>query len=193
MGREFELKYRCGEDAFAALRAAYSGFTAISMATTYYDTPDARLSSRRWTLRQRYENGRSVCTLKAPEPTGGRSEWEVDADSILAAVPTLCKLGAPEALMALTAGGVEAVCGARFIRLALPLEVPGGVVELALDEGVLLGGGKELPLREVEVELKAGSDEAATAFAKSLAKVYGLVPETQSKYRRALGLARGER
>lgn len=193
MGREFELKYRCDEEAFAALRAAYGGFTAISMETTYYDTFDGRLASRRWTLRRRYENGKSVCTLKNPDPKGGRSEWEVEAGGIMEAIPMLCKLGAPMELMALTVSGVQEVCGAKFTRLALPLEVPGGTVELALDEGVLLGGGQALPLREVEVELKSGSDEAAAAFAKALAEAYGLVPEPQSKYRRALGLARGER
>ena len=62
--------------------------------------------------------------------------------------------------------------------------------------GVLLLADKrisrELPLLEVEVELKAGSDERAVAFAGQLAEKYGLVPEKRSKYRRALGLARGE-
>ena len=41
---------------------------------------------------------------------------------------------------------------------------------------------------EVEVELKSGSDEAATAFAKALATKYRLIPESRSKYKRALAL-----
>ena len=84
------------------------------------------------------------------------------------------------------------VCGARFTRLAKLLELPQCTVEIALDEGVLLGGGRELPLREVEVELKDGSEEAAVAFAAELAKQYGLTPESKSKFRRAHGLAKGE-
>ena len=55
--------------------------------------------------------------------------------------------------------------------------------------GALLGGGREEPLCEVEVELKAGSEEAAIAFAGKLAEQFGLVPEKFSKYRRALALA----
>ena len=65
-------------------------------------------------------------------------------------------------------------------------------MEIALDEGVLLGGGRELPIREVEVELKSGSEEAAVAFAKELAAAYGLLPENKSKFRRAQMLAKGE-
>ena len=63
---------------------------------------------------------------------------------------------------------------------------------LALDEGCLTGGGREMPLLEVEVEVKSGSEEAATTFARQLAEEYGLTVERKSKYRRALGLARGE-
>ena len=191
MGREFELKYRCTEESFAALLADFENFTPIDMETTYYDTFDGRLGSLHWTLRRRYENGRSVCTLKTPSPDGGRGEWEVENESILAAIPELCKLGAPEELRKLCAGGVTAVCGAKFTRQAKTLEIPGAIVELALDRGKLLGGGREMPLLEVEVELKEGTDWAAVVFAEELAAKYALVPEKRSKYRRSLGLARG--
>ena len=60
---------------------------------------------------------------------------------------------------------------------------------LALDKGVLMGGGKEVPLCEVEVELKEGSDAAALAFAKVLAEEFGLTPEPLSKIARAQELA----
>ena len=192
MGREFELKYRCSEESFANLLADFQNFTPIEMETTYYDTADGRLGSLHWTLRRRFENGKSVCTLKTPSPDGGRGEWEVEMDSILDAIPELCKLGGPEALLSLCAGGVNAVCGAKFTRQAKTLEIPGATLELALDRGKLLGGGQEMDLLEVEVELKAGADEAAIDFAGRLAEQYALVPENRSKYRRALGLARGE-
>ena len=192
MGREFELKYSCSEESFAALQADFGGFTTIRMETTYYDTFDGRLSNNRWTLRRRMENDRSICTLKTPCPDGGRGEWEVEKGSIMTAIPELCKLGAPMDLMVFCISGVGAVCGARFTRLAKKLEVPGATVELALDRGQLLGNGREMPLLEVEVELKDGTDSAAIAFAGELAAKYGLKPEKRSKYRRALGLARGE-
>ena len=61
-------------------------------------------------------------------------------------------------------------------------------MEIALDEGVLLGGGKELPLCELEVELKEGSREAMDAFAAQIAEIYGLQPERKSKFARAIAL-----
>ncbi len=192
MGREFELKYRCTPEGFAAIREAYGEFETIAMETTYYDTFDGKLGNAHWTLRRRMENGKSICTLKTPDETGGRGEWEVEANSIMAAIPKLCKLGAPIKLMELTVNGIYPVCGAKFTRLAKRIQVPGGRIELALDQGALLGGGRELPLLEVEVELKEGADIAALAFAAELAEKFALVPEHRSKYRRALGLARGE-
>ena len=191
MGREFELKFLTDNDTIAAIQKKYGEFTPISMETTYYDTVDRKLSSLHWTLRRRMENSISVCTFKCPHSSGGRGEWEVEAGSILEGIPKLCKEGATPELMVLTAGGLTEVCGARFTRLAKQLEVPGGLVELALDQGVLMGKGKELPLAEVEVELKEGSDEAAVAFAKALAEEFGLIPEEKSKFARAMALAMG--
>ena len=192
MGREFEFKYSCTEEAFAALQRDFPGFTTIAMETTYYDTFDGRLGNNRWTFRRRLENGKSICTLKTPSPDGGRGEWEVEAESIMAAVPKLVQLGAPMDLMVFCVSGVAPVCGARFTRLAKTLEFPGATLELALDRGVLTGGGKEMPLLEVEVELKEGADNPVIAFAHEIAAKYGLTAESRSKYRRALGLARGE-
>ena len=192
MGREFELKYRCTAEDFEALKADYTGFTTIEMETTYYDTFDGKLNNRHWTLRRRFENGVSVCTLKTPAADGSRCEWEVEAPGIITAIPQLCRMGAPMELMAFTVSGVREVCGAKFTRLALALDVPGAKVELALDKGKLFGGTREMPLQEVEVELKEGADTAALAFAKLLAEKYHLIPENRSKYKRALGLAMGE-
>ena len=191
MGREFELKFRTEASVLAEIQEKYGAFTPISMETTYYDTVDRKLSSLHWTLRRRMENSISVCTFKCPHSSGGRGEWEVEAGSILEGIPKLCKEGATPELMSLTAGGLTDVCGARFTRLAKTLKVPGGIVELALDRGVLLGGGKELPFAEVEVELKEGTDETAASFAGVLAQEYGLIPEAKSKFARAIALAMG--
>ena len=190
MGREFELKYRANAPVLEAIRTQYGAFTKIEMETTYYDTFDGKLFNRRWTLRQRMENGKSVCTLKTPHEDGGRGEWEVEAPGLITGIPMLCQQGAPMDLMALTVNGIVPTCGARFTRLAKTVELPECTVEIALDLGVLLGRGKEQPLCEIEVELKAGSEEAAAAFAMELAQEYGLRPETRSKIARAMALAK---
>ena len=192
MGRESELKYRADEAKIAAIREKFGEFTTISMETTYYDTPDKALGALRWTLRRRFENGISVCTLKTPAPGGGRGEWETELDDICAAVPLLCAMGAPKELEAYVTAGIVPVCGAKFTRLAKLLTPEDCTVELALDRGILIGGGKELPFAEVEVEVKSGSEDAAVAFAESLAAEFDLTPEAASKYKRALSLATQE-
>ena len=192
MGREFELKYGATETQQKAILIAVGGeFEKISMETTYYDTAARTLSSHRYTLRKRMENGVCVCTVKTPADGHGRGEWECFCDAIELSVSELCKLGAPENLRQWTADGLEPICGARFTRLAKLVELPDAVVELALDSGELLGGGRKEPLCEVEVELKSGSEEAAKAYAAALAEKFGLAPEKNSKFRRALALAEG--
>ncbi len=189
MGIEYELKFKADRKSQQAIREAYPGaWQTISMETTYYDTPGNDLSALHYTLRRRYENGVSVCTVKTPAAGAGRCEWEVNCDTIEAAIEKLCKLGAPEKLMALTENGVLPVCGARFTRQALAAALPDGKVELALDEGILFAGDREIPLCEIEVERKEGSVEAAKRFAGLLAETYQLQQETKSKFQRAKAL-----
>ena len=193
MATEFELKYAATAAQLDGIRAAVSGeYHSIAMETTYYDTPGRALSARKWTLRRRLENGVSVCTLKTPAGGLGRHEWEVEQDSIQAAIPELCKLSNLDDLAEMTASGVSPVCGARFTRLACQVNIENAVVELALDEGILFGSGRELAFAEVEVELKSGAEEAACRFAEDLAARFHLIPEEKSKFRRALDLAQGE-
>jgi len=191
MGREFELKFRCETEVLKEIQLDFGEFTPISMKTTYYDTYDGKLSNARWTLRRREENGISVCTVKVPEGETARGEWEVESGSIMTAVPKLCKLGAPIRLMEFCVNGVGPICGAAFTRLARTVELSDGTCELALDRGVLIGGSREAAFAEVEVEVKTCSDEAASVFARELAKKYGLIPEERSKFFRAMILARG--
>lgn len=188
MGREFELKYRATDAQLKAIEAKFQNFSPITMETAYYDTPEGNLSRLRWTLRRRFENGRAVCTMKTPEKNGARGEWEMECNSIEEAIPELCKLGAPAELATFAAKGLIPSCAARFTRLAATVKAEGCTVEIALDRGVLTGSGKELPFAEAEVELKAGSEEAAQAFAEDLAAEFGLSPEPKSKVQRAMEL-----
>lgn len=189
MGREFELKFAATKEDHDALRQHFGNLSPITMETTYYDTPGGDIRRLRWTLRRRMENGISVCALKTPGDGFGHGEWEVRCDRIEDALALFLENGAPQQLSLLAAAGLFPTCGARFTRLAGLIKAPGCTVELALDEGVLLGGGKEKSLCEVEVELKEGSEEAAAAFAMALAQEYGLRPETRSKIARAMALA----
>lgn len=191
MGREFELKYAANPEKLAALKGRFSNLTQIRMQTTYYDTPDGQLGKLRWTFRRRMENDRSVCTLKTPAEGFGRNEWETECGDKSEAVELLIAEGAPKQLLLFAAQGFVESCGASFTRLAGLVTFEDALLELALDEGVLLGGGRELPLCEVEVELKDGEDVMATIFASMLAEEFRLVREEKSKFARALMLAMG--
>ena len=192
MGIEFELKYRATPAQQQALLTRFGrDARVISMETTYYDTPDRRLSARHVTLRRRMENGLSVCTVKTPAGSAGRGEWDCLCGDIKTAIPELCKLGAPEYVLLLCAAGLEPTCGARFTRRAIDIETADFSAELAVDSGALLGGGREEPLCEVELELKSGNANAMVTFMEDIAAYYGLVPEPHSKFRRAKALAEG--
>lgn len=193
MAIEFELKYSATEVQQESILAAYAvQYVDFDMETTYYDTPSSALSARKITLRRRMENGISVCTVKTPVSTYGRGELECRCDNIEEGLKELCKLGASEELLTLAAEGIVDVCGAKFHRQAGQIRFQDTLLEIALDRGILTGGGKEIPLCEVEVELKDGKPEDAVAFGALLAQRFGLIPETRSKFRRALALAKGE-
>ena len=189
MAIEIELKFAAEVSAFENLLARFDDWTTYEMKTTYYDTADAKLGALRCTLRRRFENGVSVCTVKTPHKGGGRNEFELECENIMDAIPQLVAMGAPRELLAYTAEGVEEVCAARFTRMARNIALDGATAELALDRGELLGGGKSLPIFEVEVELKDGDLNAVAAYAEQLAREFGLRPEHKSKYKRALTLA----
>ena len=193
MAVEFELKYSCAAESLQLLRADLPGQERqYAMSTTYYDTPTGDLSAKFYTLRRRQENDISVCTLKIPAADGARGEFEVECGAIEDAVPMLCKLSGIADLEELAAEGLQPVCGADFHRSAFTLRWNGATLELALDRGKLTGGSRELPIFEVEVELKEGDPQAARSYAALCAAAYGLTPEKRSKFRRALDLAKGE-
>lgn len=171
-----------------------SNYRLIDMATIYYDTPDHRLSTRRWTLRLRQENSRLAATLKTPGEGRARGEWECEANHIQAAIPLLLEAGAPAELTEILDGEqLIPVCAAQFSRRAADLVFADGTVcELCGDIGMLAGGANEETLCEIEIELKSGDADTAAAFAEELQERFDLQEEPRSKFARASALARRE-
>ena len=194
MGVEYELKYAAKRAHIDRIRADFPGVETLQMATTYYDTPDKKLSQRCWTLRLRQENEKFVATIKTPAEGKhkARGEWAVEAQHMQEALPRLVEAGAPTELADLTAGEpLIPVCAARFTRRAADVTLADGTVcELCGDVGMLTGGTKEEALCEIEVELKSGSAETAEAFALELQKRFDLQEEPRSKFARAAALAK---
>ncbi len=192
MAVEYELKFQTTPAVLAAIDHSIPGASTVyEMETVYYDTPSGALSARRYTLRCRRENDSHICTLKTPAKEG-RNEIELSCSNIHDALDPLCEKSGIADLKDILEEGIVPVCGARFTRIAKTLDIPGGTAELALDQGVLLGGGKELPLCEVEVELKDGSIAAVQAYGKALALQFGLTTQPKSKFQRALALGKGD-
>ena len=193
MGAEYERKWKANGDILLQLENRWAGqFQTIRMETTYFDTPDGALSQMRCTLRSRLENDLQICTLKTPGTNGARGEWELESTPIQAAPLMLCKLSGIDGLSFLENAPLQPVCGARFIRKAALIQLPQCTLELALDEGVLTGKGKEEPLCEIEVEYKSGNRAQTDAFADTLEEAYSLVPEPRSKFARARALGQGD-
>ena len=192
MATEYERKFKASPAILEQIDRAFSGDRQVfSMETTYFDTPGGAMSARKFTLRTRLENGVSVCTLKTPAGAA-RNEWETECEDIREAIPLFLEMGCPREVAALAEEGLIPICGAKFTRIAKTVTLEHGTVELALDQGCLLGGGREAPLCEVEVELKSGAEEVCDGFAAVLVMKFALQPEEKSKFRRALALYRGE-
>ena len=191
MGQEIEYKLRAANEqelyrVYEALRSRYAAGEerVIRMHTRYFDTGDRCLRQRRWTLRIRQENDRQVLTCKTPGRGHSRGEWSLDRTGA-GETPQhieLCALadaGAPEELRGLAE--LSAVCGARFIRRCVMLELSGTSIELAADVGHLYGPHEQEALCELELELFGGSLETLSA----LAALTGLQEESMSKFARA--------
>lgn len=192
MGKELEYKLIATPAVLEQLQAAVQGKqTLYQMQTTYYDTPDGILSQRRCTLRCRMENGYPVCTFKTPISETERGEFDAEGVTIEQAIGQLAEKSGVLELHTLTQNLVS-VCGARFQRIAKEIAGDGFVAELALDNGVLLGGGREMPLCEAELEYKSGDEEAFVAYAIAFIEEHGLQQEKRSKFARASALAKGE-
>jgi inorganic triphosphatase YgiF len=166
------------------LAAMAEEIRTIPMETTYYDAPDGSLRAKKWALRLRKEGGVPVVTLKTPtDRKGYRNEWECECQEVLAAVPELIRLGAPESLREMEQ--VVPVCGAAFTRRAVMLALPGCKAELALDLGILFRGDRSTEIQELELELKDGEPAAMLELGDYLCRTYDLREEQKSKFYRA--------
>ena len=197
MGKEIEIKLAAPDAAVleavaedARVEAARTGaWQEIRMVTEYLDTPGREIAARKWTLRRRTENGEAVYTIKTPGDGYVRGEWESRKDNLHEAVRELVRLGAPEELTALVAGGVARTCGVEFLRRTAELALNGARCALCLDDGILLGAARRRPFCEVELELASGEAAPMLAFAAYLQEHHALREERKSKFVRAAELA----
>ncbi|MEI6559369.1 MAG: CYTH and CHAD domain-containing protein [Rhodospirillaceae bacterium] len=172
-GREIELKLHA-EPQFLARLADHPALRAVAgeaavvrrQTTTYYDTPDHRLAARGVALRVRVEDdGRITQAVKtlncmAAGDTAAvsiRREWqwpllEDDPDLALLRGDGVDQLVPPELLPALKP------LFATEIRRTVLVVRPDALttIEIAFDVGVVRAGARQLPISEIELELRCG-------------------------------------
>ena len=201
MATEFEIKLRAqnAQQLKTVLQdreitaLAQGRLREVHMKTCYFDTADGALSARKWMLRVRQENEKSVVTMKTPGKDHARGEWECEGKTPEAAIETLILKGAPQALRELVSPGLRMVCGASFVRLTQTLLLPDGTTcEVCADGGELLGGHRKEPFFELELELTRGKPETLVAYAQKISRKFGLQEEEKSKFVRARRLADGK-
>ena len=199
MGSEIEIKLDIkNEDVLTEildderLKKDFGHFTIISMNADYYDTRDLDLLRHNYVIRIRKENGDYVCTLKkrTKELESGvliREEWNKE-------IPTKnIKLDYfPETKdeMAEIIGGKELVkiVETDFVRRTLDVEYGSSLLEMAVDYGKIISNGHEVPIMEVEIELKKGIESDIVPFIDEYLKDYNLKVETESKFSRGVDL-----
>lgn len=199
MGQEIELKLALGKEGPERLcrhpRLAGASCERRHLVNTYYDTPDGRLEAARMALRLRRRDASLRQTLKTEgDSSGGLSrrdewEWEVPGPGLdhegLAALPSIAALG-PAVL-----GRLEARFTTDFTRRAWTLTLDGASVEVALDEGEIRSGARRAAIRELELELKAGSPAVLRRLAAEFADSVPLRPAETSKAARGSALLAG--
>ena len=188
---EYEIKLAGNSESLNALRQdpeinrmAINPWEEIPMETVYYRDSEGKLDAARVMLRQRKEGNAHVVTCKAPSSIAhAREEYEVNSEDLSAAIPMLLQKGAPSFLSELK--GLHPVCGAKFMRQTLLLQLSGCKAELALDTGFFFREDRKKDFFLVELELKDGRSDAIETAALWLEKKFALRPEPKSKFQQA--------
>ncbi|MGE5336663.1 MAG: CHAD domain-containing protein [Gemmatimonadota bacterium] len=198
--REIELKLAVAAKDLPRLRRRLSRFGAPQVKTLeniYYDTKDFALAGHGMALRVRRIGRRWLQTLKTDNTATAlsrRGEWEMPAPRGRLDVARFA--GTP--LDALLRKRPALKIGPRFqTRFERTLwTTREGAIEIALDEGEISAADRAAPIRELELELKAGDRAALWKLALDLvgpgAAAIALLPFGESKAARGVRLALNE-
>ena len=199
MAKEIELKLALAPAGPEALRRhpRLAGLEprTTRLGNTYFDTPDGRLEAERMALRLRHAEGRILQTLKTSgQGSGGlstRGEWEWEVMGPGLDLARLADLPPIEALGEGVLGELVPRFATDFARETWWWERDGTSVEIALDLGEIKSDDRTAPIRELELELKAGEPDALLELAEALAESVPLRPSDTSKAARGGALLAG--
>lgn len=193
METELKLEFASGDaEALAAapILAAAGEAQHRHLRSIYYDTADHALRNAGVTLRVRRDGERHLQNVKAAGTTAGlfaRPEWEQEVPG---EAPVIGPAAGP--LAALLGDRDVAECFVNDVQRSLWLLDHGGAtIEVALDRGETRVGTSTHPIRELELELKAGPVAALFDLARLLDAVAPLRLGVQSKAERGFALVDG--
>jgi inorganic triphosphatase YgiF len=144
-----------------------------TLKSVYFDTDDMQLRDNRMVLRVRHIGRRRIQTLKTMgEPNAGishRQEWETeitgDVPEALPLRATEIRLPQPEDRLVRS---LHPIFSTEVKRTTYTLGADGWEVEMALDEGRVVGPVGSTPICEAEFELKRGEPRILFDLARSL-------------------------
>ncbi len=188
---EQELKLNVPVDAQTRVEQAVkrAKFSEIQLRALYFDTPSRALVRARIALRLRLEGDQWVQTLKMPGEHS-LSRIEINQDRPEATLDLSIYAGTPvgDVLSGLTEP-LQVCYETDVQRLLRDIRAPLGMVELAFDRGWLRAGTLQLPISEVEFELKRGKLEAVFEIGRTWQQRFGLILDFRSKAERGDRLA----
>ncbi|WP_257166788.1 CYTH and CHAD domain-containing protein [Bradyrhizobium sp. SRS-191] len=199
-GHEIELKLLVDPTQLAGFNAAAivaaharNKGTRKHLKSVYYDTPKHALWKNGFTLRVRQTGARFVQTVKAQHSDDPlkRGEWEASVASLEPDMSLAAALLPEELRDTLTNATLQPVFTSDVHRHARLLDVPGAVIEIAFDSGVIKAGEHSEIVSEIELELKNGNPAAIYEIALRLAEHGDVRPSIRSKSARGFDLAAG--
>jgi inorganic triphosphatase YgiF len=190
--QEIELKLSGTAASLASAFRSLAGDRphARRLVSTYYDTGDARLWRKGFTLRlRRLDQGCELTLKQETRDPLARGEWtsRVSGPPVdLALLPAT----APRGEIGTILPGEFRECVVTDIRRAARrLEIDGAAVEVALDIGRICAGARAIDVAELEFELIDGPVAAMLGLVRALTRRRRLTLDARSKAERGMALA----
>ncbi|MBK8971910.1 MAG: CYTH domain-containing protein [Hahellaceae bacterium] len=159
------------------------------LVSIYYDTPERQLRSQRMALRLRKQGVQWIQTLKGGGGVHGglhsRNEWNWPVESKQLDASCLAEAGWPAELSIQT---LQPVFTTAFERGIWWSRQPGVEIEVAFDRGRVYNEEHDVPLNEIELELKVGEPADLFALAGQIAGQLPCWPGFVSKAQKGYGL-----
>jgi inorganic triphosphatase YgiF len=191
MAIERELKFRLASRAAERAIGALALGPGVLLSSVYFDTPSRELSRARAALRLRRVGRTWFQAFKCERAPGARGEWEMPAPHGTLDVARFRAEELGQDLAPLRRR-LRPLFETRFTRRATDVRFDDATIEVALDRGAIIAGGRREPLLELELELKSGKARRLHRYAQSLVSPLGLRLSLASKAERGYRLALGE-